>query len=745
MSQSLNKERFHRQPLIALVVFSFLISFPFQLRAQDTVVSARPKLGLVLSGGGAKGFAHIGALRVFEEAGLQFDYVGGTSMGSIVGGLYAMGYHPDSMRKLVSRQNWNEVMNDRLPRKYIPVEEKTNADQFVVTFPFQKRKVNLKQGLISGQRIDMLLSRLTSPAYHLSDFNQLPLPFVCVATDLETGENVIIRKGQLNQAIRASMSIPSFFAPVEIDGRILIDGGVVNNYPVEEVRAMGADIIIGVDVQSALNNRDDLNSMVKILNQVASFYRVDAYYKGLEKTDIFIKPDLKPYEMMSFNSYDSIIARGEQAARQVFPQLKRLADSINALGNHKQIVFETKPLDSVLVGLVEYRGLKNVSRSFIDGTLAIEPGTWVKLDELENNIKYAYGSGFFESVSYSLQTYEGVGSRLVIEAREASSGALGAGINYNSDYKASVLLNATFKNVVFKGSKVFVDLNLGENPRISTLYLIDRGFSPGFGVRATLFKLKLNEYKHNKIIEVYSVVQSKAEAFMHIAYQNSLQFRTGAEIEYIKIETDIDPGQTIDYSPYLNFFASWEIDTYNRSFYPTKGVRLSAKVKYISAISENWTRDIFANSLMAFVKYNHNIPIFDKHTFRGGVNAGVTYKDNTPPPQHWFILGGQTQNNYFDGFLPFTGLHFVELAGNTTFSTKLAWQYQFYPKFYLMAKWDLGYVADMFEDLFEQPRLISGFGITAGYDSFIGPIELSLMGSNINNGMMNYINIGFMF
>jgi NTE family protein len=134
MSQSLNKERFHRQPLIALVVFSFLISFPFQLRAQDTVVSARPKLGLVLSGGGAKGFAHIGALRVFEEAGLQFDYVGGTSMGSIVGGLYAMGYHPDSMRKLVSRQNWNEVMNDRLPRKYIPVEEKTNADQFVVGF-----------------------------------------------------------------------------------------------------------------------------------------------------------------------------------------------------------------------------------------------------------------------------------------------------------------------------------------------------------------------------------------------------------------------------------------------------------------------------------------------------------------------------------------------------------------------------------------------------------------------------------
>lgn len=712
----------------------------------DTIPAGRPSLGLVLSGGGAKGFAHIGALKVFEEAGLQFDFIGGTSMGSIVGGLYSMGYHPDSIKSLVGKQNWTEVMNDKLPRKYIPTEEKYNAERFVITFPFVKRKVNLKQGLVSGQRIDLLLTRLASPFYHINDFDELPVPFVCIGTDLLTGENVVLEKGSLNKAIRASMSIPSYFNPVELDDRILIDGGVINNYPVNEVRAMGADIIIGVDVQSGLHKQDELNSLVKILDQVTSFYRIDAYDRGIEQTDLFIKPELRPYEVMSFNNYDSIISRGEIAARSYFDQLKHLADSLNALEYREKRQLTTRPLDSVFVGLVEYRGLKNVSKSFVHGVLEVKPGSWVKLDELEENIKFAYGSGFFDLINYSLQPFEeGVGSRLIIDAQEASSGLLGAGINYNSDYKASVLLNATFKNLVIKGSKAFIDLNLGESPRISGLYLIDRGFSPGFGIRATSFRLKINQYKQGKVIEVFNTVQSKAEAFLHINYKNSLQFRTGAEIEYIKIQSDINPDLTVDYTPYLNLFAEWLLDTYDKAYYPVRGIKLKTKVKYISTLSENWASDIFSNAFVASANYSHNFYMAQDHTLRLGFDMGVTFREEAPPPQHWFILGGQTNSNYFDGIFPFAGLRFIEKMGLNTVNMKFAWQYQVLPKFYLVGRVDVGLIDDSFTQMFEKHDVIAGYGVTFGYDSFIGPVELSLMGSNISNGISNYINIGFWF
>jgi len=277
--------------LVVGFVLLFFIPLPTAWAQMDTNESDRPKVGLVLSGGGAKGFAHIGALKVFHEAGLQFDYVGGTSMGSIIGGLYAMGYHPDSMMAMVGSQDWNALINDRIPRKYVPIEEKRNTERILIDFPIRGRKVLMRQGISNGFLIDLLLSRLSSVVYQTTDFSKLPLPFVCIGTNLEDGSNVVIDQGVLSRAIRASMSIPSFFTPVDIDGALLVDGGVINNYPVQEVIDMGADIIIGVDVQSGLHSRDELNSMVRVMDQVVTFYRVEASNEAIEKTDIYIKPD----------------------------------------------------------------------------------------------------------------------------------------------------------------------------------------------------------------------------------------------------------------------------------------------------------------------------------------------------------------------------------------------------------------------------------------------------------------------
>ncbi len=730
--------------LISALFLAVLLIWPNFIFAQDQKYPKRPKIGLVLSGGGAKGFAHIGAIKVFEEAGLQFDYVGGTSMGSIIGGLYAIGYHPDTMKKIVEAQDWAHLMADKVPRRYIPIEEKTNADRFIITFPVKKRRLLMKQGLYSGQLTQMLLAYYTSPAYKYEYFKNLPIPFLCIGTDLVDGSSVLLDRGVLHKAMRASMSIPSFFTPVVFNGHLLVDGGVVNNYPVKEVKEMGADIIVGVDVQSGLHHEDQLTSLVTIMDQITSFYRMESNKEGKSHTNIYIHPDLGPYDMMSFEASDTIIKLGEIAARRALPQILHLVDSVNTIALAEPRNLNAKPLDSVFVNSIQYKGLKNVSKSFLDGALEITPMSWLNLVDFHDGLTKAYASGFFESLDYSfVPDREGV--VLVIDAKEASSGILGAGIHYDSDYKVGLLLNGTFKNVIYKGSKLFVDLNLGENPRLTGFYLIDRGRKPGLGLRATIFSLKFNDYLKGSIIDAYTVNQNKMEIFTQISNKKTVQFRTGIEYENIQIKSGFTPEIESEYNSYLTFFVNWKADTYDRSSFSTTGLQFNIRGKYIVPLTNNWSDNFFSNAAMFQMRFRNNIPTSKRSTLKPGIDAGFTIKDDIPPPHHWFILGGQSENDYFDGFTPFSGIRFIEEAGLYMLIGRLDWQYNVYKKFYITLNMDAGYFDSDFDLMLKNPEIYVGCGLTLGYDSFIGPIEFSLMGSNQNAGMTSFLNIGYWF
>ncbi|MGB5317061.1 MAG: patatin-like phospholipase family protein, partial [Robiginitalea sp.] len=232
------------------------------------------KVGLVLSGGGAKGMAHIGVLKVIEEAGVRIDYIGGTSMGAIVGALYSSGYSATQLDSLFKSNDFSVLIQDELPRTAKPFYEKEAAERYALTLPFQKFKVSIPAALSGGQNI---YNELVQALYHvkdISDFNELPIPFFCIATDVETGEEVLLNKGYLPEAIMASGTFPSLFMPAEVDGKILIDGGVLNNYPIDRVRALGADIIIGVDVQHGLRVREELNSATEVLLQINNYRTV---------------------------------------------------------------------------------------------------------------------------------------------------------------------------------------------------------------------------------------------------------------------------------------------------------------------------------------------------------------------------------------------------------------------------------------------------------------------------------------
>jgi len=302
--------------LIALILLLFLFPQNY-LSAQESNTDSkrRPTVGLVLSGGGAKGFAYIGLLNVFHEAGLQVDYIGGSSIGALIGGLYAIGYHPDTMAKLIRGQNWDEVLRDKMDRKYLSYEEKVFGEKFIVTLPIQDKKVAISPSLYTGQEANLLLNYYFSPAYEVTDFSKLQTPFLCIGTDLLNGQAVTLDHGDLALAVRASMSIPGYFAPTDYEDYYLVDGGVVNNYPVKPVKEMGADIIIGGDVQQGMSKtRKELQSLTAILDQIIGYHRIEANEEGYELTDLYVHFKMK-YGMMDFSSYDSIIALGERVGR----------------------------------------------------------------------------------------------------------------------------------------------------------------------------------------------------------------------------------------------------------------------------------------------------------------------------------------------------------------------------------------------------------------------------------------------
>ena len=228
----------------SLIILSTLSFVALPLEAQQNA-QVRPKVGLVLSGGGAKGLAHVGVLKVLEEAGLNIDYIGGTSMGSIVGGLYAIGYDADSLEKLVLESDWDRLLSDDISRRNLSIEEKPDNDRFFVTFPLKERKLNLPVGMITGQNIENMFAELCTHISHIRDFDKFSIPYLCIGTDVESGKEMVFHQGYLPACMRASMAIPSVFSPKEIDGRLYVDGGVVNNFPAEHVKAMGADILIG--------------------------------------------------------------------------------------------------------------------------------------------------------------------------------------------------------------------------------------------------------------------------------------------------------------------------------------------------------------------------------------------------------------------------------------------------------------------------------------------------------------------
>lgn len=437
----------------------FLLAFVAAVaQSQDNTVQKRPKIGLVLSGGGAKGIAHIGILKAMEEAGLTPDYITGTSMGSIVGGLYSIGYSADELEKIVSEVNWDLILTNKIPLDKVTFEEKQFYGRYLIDLYLKNKQLQFPSGVIEGQALADLFTKLTRPVHNISDFNQFPIPFACVAANIETGEPVVLNHGSLAMSMRASMAIPTIFTPVKIDGKLLVDGGLVRNMPVQQVLDMGADIVIGVYVGSDLQPEENLKSLISILTQSAFITSAFDNREQLAKCDILIEPDLTGFSTASFHSTAGIYERGIAAGEKYSAVFKHLADSLKQFGPLHKV---KKPVikESYVFEDIEIEGNKLVSSDFIIGKLRFEKNKEITIDELEKKLNFLYGSRYFEKVQYQILPDNGKYKlRLVVAERPQVHFRLS--YIYDTENKGGIIGNVTLRNLLLKNSRMIFEAKM---------------------------------------------------------------------------------------------------------------------------------------------------------------------------------------------------------------------------------------------------------------------------------------------
>ena len=424
-----------------LLIFLLLCLSPLALLAAE---KPQPKIGLVLSGGAARGLAHVGVLKALEEQGIHIDAIAGTSMGAVIGGLYASGYKIDELEKLALSIDWQEALSDSPAREDIPFRRKQDDRDFLVRQKLSFRddgSLGLPLGVIQGQNLSLLLESLLAHSSDVRDFDKLPIPFRAVATDIVSGEKVVFRKGHLPQVIRASMSIPAVFAPVEINGQLLVDGGMVDNIPVDAAREMGVDLVIVVDIGTPLRGRKELNTVFDILNQSITLMtrsNSEVQLATLKPDDVLIKPSLASIGATDFGRSEEIINAGYRATQILENRLASLRQPADAQLSIARSAEERTPV----ITAIKIENDSKIDDSVIRYYIRQPVGEPLDLARLQRDMGTLYGLDYFDQVQYRV-VHKGQERTLVISARAKRSGTdfLRLGINLSDDMHGDSAFN----------------------------------------------------------------------------------------------------------------------------------------------------------------------------------------------------------------------------------------------------------------------------------------------------------------
>jgi len=721
------------------------------LGQEKSVENTRPKVGLVLSGGGAKGLAHIGVLKVIDSLGIQVDYIGGTSMGAVVGGLYASGYTANQLDSIFSKIDVDALLQDYTPRESKSFYEKRNDEIYALTLPFNNFKLGLPSGLSKGLYNFNLMSRLTQHVSDVRDFDKLPIPFLCIATDVETGEQIVLDEGILAQAIIASGALPTLYSPVEINGRLLIDGGVVNNYPIEELKNRGIDFIIGIDVQDGLKNREQLKDVTAVLSQINNFSMIEKMEGKRSLTNIYIKPDIKGFSVVSFDKGKEIIKKGNEKANEFIKELLPLRNV-----DERPTAYKVVKNDSIFIRDITFNKLENFTRAYVVGKLKIKRNTKIPMTQIEKGISNLNATQNFSAISYSFEKTQS-GERLALNLKENKSNTfLKFGIHYDDLYKSGALINYTHKKLIAKNDVASLDVILGDNFRYNFDYYIDNGFYWSFG-----FNSKFNSFNRNIATDFANGIiftdlginsvnidftDITNQAYVQTIFAQKFSFGAGLELKYlnIKSETLQNTKPIFDKSNYLSAFGYLKYDSFNQKYFPKKGWSFSGDLKtflYSSDYTNEFERFSIAKADAAIVFEPIKRATIKLQT-EGGFAIGertISFFD--------FVLGGYgfvSVNN----FKPFMGYDFLSLAGDSYVKGTVTADYEVYKKHHINFTANFANVGNRIfehtEDWLTKPQY-TGYGFGYGMESIIGPLEIKHSWSPETKDHHTWFSVGFWF
>lgn len=740
----------------------------------------RPKIGLALSGGGAKGMAHIGVLRAMEEAGLYPDYITGTSMGSIIGALYAIGWSVDEIEEMARSADWEQLLTNKISLDKVAYEEKNFYGRYLVELPIVKGKVGLPGGLIEGQELTQLLSRITISAHGITDFNDFVIPFACVGTNIETGRAKVFRSGSLPEALRASMAIPSVFTPMEIDGELYVDGGLVRNFPIQEVRDMGADLVIGVFVSDSLAKKQNLNSMVSVLIQSAFVMSAHDSEKQMELADVLIFPDLTGYGTYSFDKTGEIIDRGTDTGKNYLNIFKQLADTVLTTAPKRPNIVKYGP-EKFTIDHVKITGNEYVDSELIQGKLRIQHGEEISIDKLEQRINLLYGTRYFEKIVYTIDQHT---NTLILRIKEAPRASLKMGVQYDTENEAGLIFNLTLRNFLFRNSRMIAEYDLGDNSRFNFNFFKYLGTRQN--IAAALDWVVINSeipsfWPETEVGANASVVsgllkENDIGLFFKLQGTFAANKTFGLGIGFLdqKIKPQILDSVFVDIGGNLTAVAFKEIkahdwitelffksNTLDRLFFPTKGIQATGRLGYyfdrdmessfgiqgFDEVTINADTDHFWQINLTF---NMVYPLSSNLALLSYNTMSITNADSDIQYiTHRTHIGGFNPRGV--SVNPYWGTDVKRFSNMNYFYTGLELRYQMFSRFYLsgMVNYvDSKYPMKLFyndisqEDLGAYPRRL-GFGASLSMNSALGPITFAVAKDQYLDDIQGYINIGF--
>jgi len=713
--------------------FLFILIF-FGIHAQNQKQDSicRPKIGLVLSGGGAKGLAHIGVLKTLERYHIKPDFIAGTSMGAIIGSMYAAGYSANQIDSIFHQLDFDKILFDYRERKYTGFFKKKNGPKYIFKLPFSLKKmsVQMPKGLASAQNLYNTLQENLLSVNDTIDFNRLKIPFICISTDIENGNQVLFNRGWLPQAVTASALLPTVYRPMEFENKLLLDGGIVNNYPIKELRDMGADIVIGSDVQGKILRKDQIENIQNIMDQIISFQVYKEMPIKKMKTDIYIHPYINDTGITEFEKIDTLIKRGSKAADSVFK-----IQGINQLKKSKNFssLKFVKP-DSIIFNKIIINGLHNYKRNYVLGKLGFKPNKKISYKDYLEGINNLIGTDNFSQVFYHIQNLSHQ-PELIINLREKENKAyINLGFHYNNLYKINVIGNFERKHLLNKNDLLSIDIIGGEKTRFNIDYLLDNGFGwniswhTGYHRFGTQVQSEL--FFENPTINRLdlNVEQLQNKLSFEGSLNHFINLSIGLQHLYKRYYTNVFSGENnglpyiIGKNHYVGTFANLMVDNRDDFDFPQKGIFLLLSWNYFP-VSGDYYRNFIPYSMYR-LKLEFTQNIVKRYYFQPVIQAGYIYAKKTSF-ENDFYLGGDTKFINFDNMTAFPVIEPLSVRATKYLIANFNMKYQLFPNHYLKYGYNYLFYDQSHDFPGSKISWISGHLIAYEYKSFLGPLRLS--------------------